>query len=150
MSKHKITYACGHSDDVQIYGPYSGRDAQAERLAQKLCPACYQAKLAAERAAESAAAAEQAKSSGLPSLTGSAKQIAWAESIRAKAAAQLAELSAKLDAAPATANHAAIAIAREIISSTLAQTDARAWIDSRDTNCDQHWLSAQTKAKMAK
>lgn len=150
MSKYDITYACGHKGSINIVGPYKNRDQIAERESRKLCPECYSAKLAADRAAASAAAAEQAKASGLPALTGSDKQIAWAETIRAKAADQLAALSAKLDSAPASANQTAISIAREIIASTIALTNASAWIDSRDTTYDRHWLSVQTKARMSK
>lgn len=148
MSKTTITYTCGHSDTIQVYGPYKGRDAIAAREARKLCPACYQAKLAADRAAESAAAAEQAQAAGLPALTGSPKQIAWAESIRAKQVAQLQALDAKLAVAPATANTEAVRIGREIIASMIARTDAKAWIDGRDTACDSYWLSAQVKSMM--
>lgn len=148
MSKYTIKYACGHSGVMQIYGPLNGRDAIAEREARKLCPACYQAKLAADRAAESAAAAEQAKAAGLPALIGSPKQIAWAESIRAKQLAQLQALDAKLAVAPATANPEAVRIGREIIASMIARTDAKAWIDGRDTACDSYWLAGQVKARM--
>lgn len=45
------------------------------------CPDCYRARLAAERDAENRAAMEDAKATGLPSLTGSDKQIAWATTI---------------------------------------------------------------------
>lgn len=155
MSKYDITYACGHKGSINIVGPYKNRDQIAERESRKLCPECYSAKLAADRAAASAAAAEQAKATGLPALTGSDKQIAWAETIRANAVAQLAKLSAYLDTADANpaateAQRTAIRLGRDAIASALAQTEARAWIDSRDTTYDRHWLSVQTKARMSK
>lgn len=46
------------------------------------CPDCYQTRVRMERQEENAAAAEANKTAGLPGLTGSPKQVAWAESIR--------------------------------------------------------------------
>lgn len=154
MSKYGITYACGHDGRIDIAGPYKNREYLAERESRKLCPECYSAKLAADRAAASAAAAEQAKATGLPALTGSDKQIAWAETIRANAVAQLAKLSAYLDTADANpaateAQRTAIRLGRDAIASALAQTEARAWIDGRDAIYDHKWLAAQVKARMA-
>lgn len=48
------------------------------------CGDCYAARKAAEREAANQAAAEAAKSQELPELTGSPKQVAWAETIRQK------------------------------------------------------------------
>ena len=48
------------------------------------CPGCYRARLAAEREEENQKAAEAAKAAGMPELTGSPKQIAWATTIREK------------------------------------------------------------------
>lgn len=48
------------------------------------CGDCYAARKAAEREAENKAAAEAATEQALPELTGSSKQIAWAETIRQK------------------------------------------------------------------
>ncbi len=148
MAKTNITYRCGHSDTIQIYGPYAGRDRAAEREAEKLCPGCYRAELAQKRAAESAAAAEDAKAIGLPALTGSAKQSAWAESIRATQADILRNLDNGLANAPDTANAEAVRIGREIIAATLARTSAHDWIEGRDTTLDRHWLLREVRARM--
>ena len=102
---------------------------------------------AEKRAAESMAAAEAAKSSGLPALTGSEKQVAWAETIRATAAQSLNAIRPMLQAAP-EANRKAADIAIGIIDATLARTSAHDWIESRATSYDRAWLSAQTKKAM--
>ena len=46
------------------------------------CPDCYKIRKQQEREAANTAAAEKAKGAGLPDLTGSEKQIAWATKIR--------------------------------------------------------------------
>lgn len=74
MGWQTINHACGHTTDEQIYGKHSGRENRAEFLGRSDCPACATRK-----------AAEQAQATGLPVLTGSDKQIAWAASIRERA-----------------------------------------------------------------
>lgn len=74
MAKYKITYACGCTKIVQLYGPESIRRVVAERLRSQQCPEC-----------KGESAAEEAQTAGLVSLKGSPKQIAWAESIRMNA-----------------------------------------------------------------
>lgn len=147
MSKYDITRSCGHTETINIGGKVSERDRQAEYEAGKLCYECYKAKQAEQRAAESKAAAEAAQSSGLPALTGSEKQVAWAETIRAAAAQSLGALRPMLAAAP-EANRKTADIAIGIIDATLARTSAHDWIESRAISYDRAWLSAQTKKAM--
>lgn len=147
MAKYDITRACGHTETVQITGPIAGRDRQAEYESGKLCYECYKAKQAKQRAAESQAAAEAAKSAGLPALTGSEKQVAWAETIRAAAAQSLNDMRPTLQAALA-ANRKGADIALGIIDATLARTSAHDWIESRAAGYGRAWLSAQTKKAM--
>jgi hypothetical protein len=63
-------FKCGHYVCIHLQ-PYHSEQWAAERL----CPDCYKDQKNAERA-------EQASALGFPSLNGSPKQIAWAESIR--------------------------------------------------------------------
>lgn len=93
MSKEIVNYRCGHTGIVDIYGAVIDRARKAQYIGEtEICPDC----LRAERAAASLAAAAAAKAMALPSLEGSEKQIAWAESIRA---AKLQAAAAKLAAA---------------------------------------------------
>lgn len=147
MAKYEITRSCGHTETVQIGGPVNNRERLAERESERLCADCYRAKVAAERAAESERAAAAAKATGLPELTGSEKQIAWAESIRAKAAETLGALRPMLEAAPA-ANRAAAEIALAIISETMGRAGAHDWIETRNVVYDRAWLAAETKRRM--
>ena len=84
MAKYDVTYACGHSGTIQLYGPTSQREKQLEIAALRLCPECYRKKKEAERAAINKEAEKKSEAEGLPELTGSEKQVAWANTIRLK------------------------------------------------------------------
>ena len=66
--KYEVTYSCGHTGTVQIYGTAAEREkkiAWYENYA--VCPDCYKK----ARQEEAATAAKHAKADGLPALTGS-------------------------------------------------------------------------------
>lgn len=96
MAKYDVTFACGHTATVELFGKSSDREWKLQRMAEGLCPDCYRAQQEAERKAASEAAAEEAKKQGFAELKGSEKQIAWAETIRAKFMEQLDELLEKM------------------------------------------------------
>lgn len=81
---------CGAS--VQVIGR---NRSDADRLAKyreqsgALCHDCWTKQREAGRAAESQKAAEEAAQMGLPVLQGTEKQVAWAETIRARALKQI-------------------------------------------------------------
>ena len=92
MAKHNIKMVCGHVEEHQIYGPMDGRPAQATAISYRQCHDCnVQDNL--QRGARSATANAAA---GLPILTGTVPQIAWAETIREKALAEDAEWLASI------------------------------------------------------
>lgn len=150
MALNTLTYACNHTTREQLYGPMAQRERAIERALDRLCPDCYRAKLEAERAAASAAAAEAAQAASLPALAGTPRQIAWAETIRAKQLPALRELADKLANAPATANADAVRIGQEIVAAAMACTGAHDWIEARDRVVDQRWISEAVRARMAK
>lgn len=78
MAKYKTTYHCEHTDRVLICGKPDDRQRETARQAQNLCPDCRKRK---QEEDERAAAAESA-ALGMPTLTGSPKQIAWATDAR--------------------------------------------------------------------
>ena len=88
MAKYTVTHTCGHQQTHELFGDNKSRDRKLSYEAGCVCDACYREqqapKVAQERAQALAAAQEQAATMSLPTLTGSEKQIAWAESIRAK------------------------------------------------------------------
>lgn len=71
MAKYTATFACGHTATVELFGKNSEREKELERLSYKLCYDCCNKQNA-----------DEAKALNLPALTGSPKQIAWAESLR--------------------------------------------------------------------
>ncbi|WP_295442559.1 hypothetical protein [uncultured Thiodictyon sp.] len=79
MAWTSIEHSCGHTERHQLYGPGRTRDWRAQCLVADPCEDCARAAREAENAAAAAANAE----AGLPPMTGTEKQIAWAETIRA-------------------------------------------------------------------
>lgn len=149
MSKYDISRACGHVETVQIGGAVKDRDRKAEREAERLCQSCYKATLEAERAAASAAATEAAQAAGLPALTGTPRQVAWAEVIRAEQMPALRELADKLATPSPAADAEAVAIAQQIIAEVMACTTASEWIDARYRVVDSRWISALTRERLS-
>lgn len=52
MAKYDVTYACGHTGVVSLFGPNKDRERKLEWLAGQLCPACWGEKKRAEEAAK--------------------------------------------------------------------------------------------------
>ncbi|MFE8034774.1 hypothetical protein [Thiohalocapsa marina] len=134
MAWTTVTHSCGHADRHQLYGRGRDRDWRAERLAEEPCDACRRAEFEAKNA--DAAAANAA--AGLPPLTGSEKQILWAESIRLLKIdqahrAMIGALSTlelqMLFGDEVDPEDPAIGI---VVDALRAVTSARWWIDRRD------------------
>lgn len=151
MAKTKIERACGHVETIQLHGPYKQRDYRASFEESRDCSDCYAIKIAAQRAAENQAAAEAAKAAHMPALIGSEKQIAWAESIRAKAAKQLAQTRADLcreTGVPHDRLERVLRLLDEATAAIMARTNASAWIDTRMRTYDKLWLYERWKRKL--
>lgn len=134
MAWTTVTHSCGHQDRHQLYGRGKDRDWRAARLAEEPCDACRRAEFEAKNA--DAAAANAA--AGLPPLTGSEKQILWAESIRLLKIdqahrAMIGALSTlelqMLFGDEVDPEDPAIGI---VVDALRAVTSARWWIDRRD------------------
>ena len=97
MGTYTVTHNCGHTGDVKVYGKVSGRDYQVAKAADNPCATCRQAAQTAKNAAAAAEAAKIAAQAGLPVLTGSDKQIVWAEQIRREKLESLQNLSELID-----------------------------------------------------
>lgn len=124
----------------QAYGPLVGRERQLAAIEARECPACRKRK--AEQAAQQ---------SGLPALTGSDKQIAWAYDIRSKRieALNISADKARTILARVANGEAANADPAEVqaakvecednlasITAILAITEARWWIDHRNEHAN--------------
>jgi hypothetical protein len=83
--KYLVAFSCGHEETVELFGPTKDRNRKIDYYKNYgLCSACYKAK---KNSREENDFAEAEKMFGtLPKLRGTAKQIAWAESLRRKMA----------------------------------------------------------------
>lgn len=121
---------CGKTFERVMYGN-NRRDADgkaawaSEHFTE--CPDCAEKRVRAEREAENAATAKNASEAGLPQLSGSEKQIAWANTLREKTLARIREIC-KPDGDP---EHQA---SFERFLSWLIETHDKAswWIDNRN------------------
>lgn len=125
MAKYQVTYACGHTDTIQLYGKVSDREKRLAYLATIDCPDCYRNKQLQ---------AAKAQTADLPDLQGSDKQISWATQIRAEVFAALDKYS-KLIEADQNAREQGKIVARKMFAdfraAMTAHTDCRFWIDNR-------------------
>lgn len=112
MAQYDIKYACGHEERIQLFGKDTERKRRISWLETMKCPEC--------RAAED--------SQGLPKLTGSVRQVAWAASIRR-------EFVDRVKAGPSAAENLSaeqVEAAKRCIDSCIEElTSAAWWIDNR-------------------
>lgn len=125
-AKHTWSVICHNRREADNWEQYHADEANT-----RLCPECYRKHRAAERAeareAENKVAAENVAALGLPALTGTEKQVAWATSIRQKA---LDEALATHGGSLANLNDKG----RAVLAAAMAKmsTDASWWIDHRE------------------
>ncbi len=143
MTKYTITHECGHTEEIALFGKSSERDRRIKWLESRPCRDCL-------RNSEIERAKVQGEEFGLPDLTGSEKQIAWAITIRARKVTEFSETTEKaygrrdmiladrekyskysdkdLDEAMAKLDRANTAM--EWLYST--KTESKFWIENRD------------------
>ena len=126
MAKYDVVFSCGHEERIELFGKGSERERKIAWWEKHgLCSACYKAE-------QQAKAAARATAWELPALTGSPKQIAWAERIRSDFFTDFEDL--EKESGQTTAEAAA---KDERFGAFLAwvksQTEARFWIDHKDT-----------------
>ena len=73
--KYMITHSCGHCVEHVLFGPSKDRQRKVEWMETIPCSEC-------QREEDQKAREEKAKEMGLPELTGTEKQVAWAQKIR--------------------------------------------------------------------
>ncbi|KQM21119.1 hypothetical protein ASE73_05325 [Sphingomonas sp. Leaf24] len=113
--KRTIRHRCGHTQHHDIFAFTAADQTRTElRLERQRCTDCMATARAEQAAADRAAIAGHA----LPPLTGSARQVAWADTIRAERLAKLVR------------SHPAC------LAGLAAQVDAKWWIDHRRTPDD--------------
>lgn len=148
--KHIITRACGHKEEVQLFGNSRERERKIKWLEGCICSDC-------EEAEQKKFVEEKTKERGLPALVGTPKQVDWANRIRVyrladmdewaeKSAERLAELEQNLARYTEEGNESRIertknkiAVVSERFSKAVKTvegmsgiTNASWWIDNRE------------------
>ncbi len=119
--KAAVKRNCGHMSEVQLYGTSAERDRKAAWMRTTPCLKC-------ERGEQVSVATEA--NAGMLALVGSEKQVAWAETIRAKAMSKLKAARADYAAQGAPADQ--IALFDAAMAKVAAQAIASWWIDHRE------------------
>lgn len=140
MAQYHITHTCGHDETVQIYGTnvHGERERKAEWLESKPCRDCEREALRDENLG------------GAAELTGSDRQVAWANDLRAKAIAEVKHTLSKVDTTYATLpqewKDAQRKSSEAIIAAMLAETSAKEIIEHRD-NLVRHYNAIAQQAE---
>lgn len=117
------TAACGHTVTYEFEGSARDRKSTLWRLEHRICDECADAR----QREQNAQAAAANKAAGLPPLTGTEKQVGWAESIRQDVVQglerEIARYKRRNQYSPA------VEAAKNQI---LAHTEASWFIDNRD------------------
>ena len=83
MAKYDVKFSCGHTETIQLVGKIKERERRIEWLENHgLCSECYEAEKKRQFEEQNKKAAEEAKEYGLPELSGTEKQVAWATTLR--------------------------------------------------------------------
>ena len=82
--KYDGIYSCGHAGTVNIVGPTKDRQWKVDREFSGLCPECFKKAKQEKMEKEREEAAAKSKEMELPELTGTEKQIVWANVIRVR------------------------------------------------------------------
>ena len=145
MAKYDVNYNCGHSGRIELFGKNSERQRKIEWLSGQECPNCAAQTRAEKIERQNIAAAGANLVAGLPPLTGSEKQIAWAETIRKFRIDHIDQLLTLSKPKAETIPQAKLAV--EILEGWRGETRAAWWIDNRDTDL-RNKLACEVKAKM--
>lgn len=107
--KYTVKMACGHEETVELFGKGAERERKIHWLEENgLCKECRQSE-------------ELKKAEGLPALSGSEKQVAWAVKIRNSFIEKFEGI--------ATPDP----MFKKFMNWLKVQTEARWWIDHRDS-----------------
>jgi hypothetical protein len=135
MAYYSGTFSCGHEGRVDIIGPSKDREWKRERAFSGMCPECYRRFKEEQKAAANEKAAEESKEMSLPELTGTEKQVTWANTIRVEFINKIHDVIEEscfdnFDEEEQRAEYRANRTA-PIDYLIKRHTDARFWIDNR-------------------
>lgn len=141
-------YSCGHEGRVNIIGPVKDREWKKEREFSKLCPECYRKEQEERIKMENEESARLSQELELPELSGTEKQVAWANTIRMNMVSKISDIENKLKESGkrirfyhAYKSESYITVSFESLSDMAdmgfsSHTDAKFWIEHREhVNC---------------
>lgn len=134
MAKYDVTFSCGHSEIMRLFGPAYERERRLDYFARAaLCEAC---RIEARQRAKSDAtahAASVAQAEGYPVLLGTEKQIAWAVTLRQEAMRVLTSLRNRgIESERERLNR----IVDLVSAWLLGFTESKWWIERRPSESD--------------
>jgi hypothetical protein len=122
MAKYDVKFSCGHEGTVELFGKSADRERKIAYFEKHgVCSECYKMQ-------QAAAVAEKTAAWELPELTGTPKQIAWAERIRSDFFAKFEQME-KEDGQSTAEAAEKDARFEHFLSWVKGQTEARFWID---------------------
>ncbi len=146
MSWYYGTYSCGHDGRINIVGPQKDRQAKADYYFSGLCPECLEKERKAAQEKANEYALEKSSKMEWPALTGSEKQVAWANTLRLASYEKYDTYIHKADDSKLKSiklkikgEIVIISTSKEELSIALdyavqIHTDAIFWIENRDNN----------------
>lgn len=121
VAKYNVTYSCGHSGEVQLFGSHDERERKLAWYRDvAVCPDCYRARQQVEAAK---------LTEGLVELTGTEKQVAWANDLRARLIKELHERYPKSSGEKGEKRDKLFELLPAAINE---RREAKWWIDNRD------------------
>lgn len=142
MAKYQVEHSCGCTETHELFGKHVERERKIEWMQDQSCTECRKMEFAKKCTEENAAAAEA--NSDLVALVGSEKQVAWAESIRAKYLSDAESLMSGL--VPSTdLEKSLFDQLSELLSDHKEKSFASWWIDNRSSSFREVAMSAARK-----
>ncbi len=141
MAQYTMSYQCGHTEGVQLYGPAKDREWRLKAARERECKDCARK----SHEGDNTEAAVLSRVEGLPRLVGTPSQVSYAESVRRTKIAELDALMAQVAAAPqAQEEPSLLRLYGKLADLVRRQPEARYWLDGRNSSA-QYLLQQANK-----
>lgn len=142
MAWYYSTYSCGHEGRVNIIGLGKDREWKKERVFSGLCPECYKKWLEEERQKANIEADKKSSEMEFPKLTGTEKQVVWANTLRMAVFEKYQKLFEQKMSFIEKENpdnkeelvEKLATVSQAVDYALIVHTDAKFWIDNRSNN----------------
>lgn len=147
MAKYDVNFSCGHTETVNLIGKIKDRERKIEWFENHgLCSECWEAEKKRQFEEQNRKAAKEAKEYGLPELTGTGKQVAWANTLRKQWIEKVeSEIRTWITDDESRDEEVRKALKRVVEEHLINTVDARWWIDNRNTSIYRFLEEAEKK-----